>query len=168
MHSLMRLQTKQWDHLCVCVSHLVMSECDPLGLQPARLLCSWSFSGKNTGVGCHLLLQRSFLTQGSNSCLLLCRRILYSLSHQKSPGIIYRQRQPRKNFLGKVISEAQKELNQSKKVPGRRIMMNKGPVMIEELMSKRMAEQGKPGRGWYKAELEKRQRLDCAQARQQE
>ena len=26
------------------------------GLQPTRLLCSWDFPGKNTGVGCHCLL----------------------------------------------------------------------------------------------------------------
>ena len=37
------------------------------GLQPTRLLCPWDFSGKNTGVGCHFLLHRIFLTQGSNS-----------------------------------------------------------------------------------------------------
>ena len=35
-------------------------------------------------------------------------------------------------------------------------------------MSKRTAEQGKPGRGWCQAELEKRERLDHAPARQQE
>ena len=28
------------------------------GLQPARILCPWDFPGKNTGVGCHFLLQR--------------------------------------------------------------------------------------------------------------
>ena len=27
------------------------------GLQPARLLCQWDFTGKNTGVDCHFLLQ---------------------------------------------------------------------------------------------------------------
>ena len=31
---------------------------------PARLLCSWDFPGKNTGVGCHFLLQEIFLTPG--------------------------------------------------------------------------------------------------------
>ena len=40
------------------------------GLQPARFLCPWDSPGKNTGVGCHALLQRIFPTQGSNSCLL--------------------------------------------------------------------------------------------------
>ena len=29
-----------------------------------------NFPGKNTGVGCHFLLQGIFPTQGSNSCLL--------------------------------------------------------------------------------------------------
>ena len=37
---------------------------------PARLLCPWDSPGKNTGVGCHFLLQRIFPTQGSNPCLL--------------------------------------------------------------------------------------------------
>ena len=42
----------------------------PQGLQPTRLLCPWDFPGKNTGVGCHFLLQGIFLTQGSSSSLL--------------------------------------------------------------------------------------------------
>ena len=42
-------------------------------VQPARLLCPWSFPGRNTGVGCHFLLQGIFLTQGSNPCLLHCK-----------------------------------------------------------------------------------------------
>ena len=42
-------------------------------------------AGKNTRVGCHSLLQRIFLTQGSNLGLPHCRQILYSLSHQGSP-----------------------------------------------------------------------------------
>ena len=32
--------------------------------------CPWDFLGKNTGVGCHSFLQRIFLTQGLNLCLL--------------------------------------------------------------------------------------------------
>ena len=43
------------------------------------------FPGKNTGVGCHFLLQGIFLTQGLNPGLLHCRQILYHLSHQGSP-----------------------------------------------------------------------------------
>ena len=41
--------------------------------------------GKNPGVGCHILLQRIFSTQGSNPGLLNCRQILYQLSYQGSP-----------------------------------------------------------------------------------
>ena len=37
----------------------------------------WDFPGKNTGAGCHFLLQGFFPTQGSNLCLLHCRQILY-------------------------------------------------------------------------------------------
>ena len=42
----------------------------PYGLQPSRFLCSWDSPGKNTRVGCHVLLQRIFLTQGSKLHLL--------------------------------------------------------------------------------------------------
>ena len=44
----------------VKVSHSVMSDSfRPHGLMSplARLLCSWDSPGKNTGVGCHFLLQ---------------------------------------------------------------------------------------------------------------
>ena len=57
----------------------------PHGLQPARLLCPWDSPGKNTGVGCHALLQGIFPTPGSNPDLLHCRWILYHLSQQGSP-----------------------------------------------------------------------------------
>ena len=42
----------------------------PPGLQPTRLLRPWDSPGKNTGVGCHLLLQGIFPTQESNPRLL--------------------------------------------------------------------------------------------------
>ena len=29
----------------------------PYRLEPARLLCPWDFPGKNTGVGCHSLIE---------------------------------------------------------------------------------------------------------------
>ena len=54
---------------------------DPL--RPHGLYNTWSSSGQNTGVGSSLsLLQGIFPTQGSNPGLLLCRRILYQLSHK--------------------------------------------------------------------------------------
>ena len=63
------------------VSHSVMPDSlRPHGLQPTRLLCLWDFPGKDTGVGCHFLLQGIFPTQGSNLGPLHCRQILYWLS----------------------------------------------------------------------------------------
>ena len=53
-----------------------------------RLLCPWDSTGKNTGVGCHELLQGIFLTQGLNPGLPHCRWIFYHLSHQGNPFII--------------------------------------------------------------------------------
>ena len=47
-----------------------------------RLLCLRTSPGKNTGVGCHSLLQWIFLSQGSKPGLLHCRQVLYHLSHQ--------------------------------------------------------------------------------------
>ena len=38
----------------------------PHGLSPTRLLCSWNFAGKNTGMGWHFVLQGIFPTHGSN------------------------------------------------------------------------------------------------------
>ena len=61
---------------------VVSSSLQPHGLQPARLLCPWGFSGRNTGMGCHFFFQGIFLNQGSNLCLLQCRQILYPLRHQ--------------------------------------------------------------------------------------
>ena len=58
----------------------------PQGLQPIRPLCPWDSPGKNTGVGCHFLLQGIFSTQGSNLGLLHCQWVLYQLSHQGSPN----------------------------------------------------------------------------------
>ena len=44
----------------------------------------WAFQGKNTGVGCHFLLQRIFPTQGSNLSLLHWQAILYRRGWEKS------------------------------------------------------------------------------------
>ena len=56
--------------VCVCVCMCVSDSLRPHGLYPARLLCPWDSSGKNTGAGCHFLLQGIFLTEGLNPSLL--------------------------------------------------------------------------------------------------
>ena len=70
---------------CSAVSDFLLAH----GLYPARLLCPWHFSGKNTGVGCQLLLQGIFPTQELNPGLPLCRQILYQLSYYLSLQQIY-------------------------------------------------------------------------------
>ena len=55
-----------------------------MACSPPRLLCPWTSSDKNTGVGSHSLLQRIFPTQGLNPGLLFYRWILYHLSYQGS------------------------------------------------------------------------------------
>ena len=49
---------------CVCL-------CATLWTEAVRLLCPWDSPGKNTGVGCHALLQGIFPTQGSNPHLFM-------------------------------------------------------------------------------------------------
>ena len=65
-----------------CLTHVSQRH---YGLYSARLLCPWDSPGKNTGVGCHALLQEIVPTQGLNLGPLHCRQILYHLSHQGSP-----------------------------------------------------------------------------------
>ena len=52
------------------VTSVVSNSLQPHGLWPTRLLCPWDSLGKNTGVGCHALLQGLFPTQGLNPGLL--------------------------------------------------------------------------------------------------
>ena len=71
--------------VCAVLSCSVVSDSLWLhALYPARLLCPWGFSGKNTGVSRHALFRRISPTQGLNPGLLRCWRILYRLSHQGS------------------------------------------------------------------------------------
>ena len=67
-----------------------------------RLLCPWDSAGKNTGVGCHALLQGIFPTQGSNPHLWHLwhfRQILYPLSHLESPFIVINTYIKKKRYL---------------------------------------------------------------------
>ena len=58
--------------------------CDPMDHSPPGSSVNGDSPGKNTGVGCHALLQGIFPTQGSNPGLLRGRRLLYQLSYQGS------------------------------------------------------------------------------------
>ena len=61
-----------------CPTLCDLMDCSPPGSSV------WDSPGKNTGVGCHALLQ-GILEEGLNPGLLHCRHILYHLSHQGSP-----------------------------------------------------------------------------------
>ena len=77
-------------------SHLLLFSClvtrscptllQPHVEQPARLLCPWDSPGKNTRMGCQVLLQGIFLTQGSNPGLLRWHAGSLPLSHLGSSG----------------------------------------------------------------------------------
>ena len=63
--------------------------CHPVGCTrlpplPPRLLRPWDYPGRNTGVGCHFILQEIFPTQELNPGLPHRRWILYHLSHRGS------------------------------------------------------------------------------------
>ena len=74
---------------CVCVGHSVVSDSLwPHRLQPVRLLCPWSFPGKNTRVGCHFLLQGIFPTERPNLHLL-------RLLHWQAGSLPLSHREPR-------------------------------------------------------------------------
>ena len=49
---------------------LCLTLCDPMEYSLLDSLVHGNFPGRNTGVGCHALLQGIFLTQGTNPCLL--------------------------------------------------------------------------------------------------
>ena len=75
------------------LSHsVVFHSLQPHGLWPARRLCPWGSPGKNTGVGCHSLLQGIFSTWGLNPGLLHCRWFLhYYVSPQGGPAYELRE-----------------------------------------------------------------------------
>ena len=76
---------------CVCavlcfVAQSCPTLCDPMDCSLSGSSVHGDSPGKNTGVGCHALLQGIFPTQGSNPGLSHCRQILYHLNHQGSPS----------------------------------------------------------------------------------
>ena len=74
-------------HACM-FSHSVVSDSVAHGLWPSRLLCPQDFLGKNTGMGCHFLLQGLFLSQGSNLHLLHQQVDSLLLSHWGSSQLL--------------------------------------------------------------------------------
>ena len=74
-------------YMCL-VAQSCPTRCNPMDCSQPGSSVPGDFPGKNTGVGCHALLQQMFPLQGFNPGLLYCRWILYCLSHQRSPWIL--------------------------------------------------------------------------------
>ena len=82
----------QWPYsscgVCVCVCLVTQScptLCNPIDCSRPGSSFHGDSPGKNTGMGCHVLLQGIFLTQEANQGLLHCRKILNQLSYHRSP-----------------------------------------------------------------------------------
>ena len=74
---------------CAVFSHSVVSDSlRSQGLYSTSHSVHRDSLGRNTGAGCHTLLQGIFPTQGLNPGLPHCRQILYHLSHQGSPHCV--------------------------------------------------------------------------------
>ena len=66
------------------LAQLYTTLCDPMDCSPPGSSVHGDSPGKNTGVGCHFLLQGIFLTRGSNwhlLCLLHWQTVSLPLSH---------------------------------------------------------------------------------------
>ena len=78
-------------YIAAAKSHQVVSDSvRPHRWQPNRLLCPWDSPGKNTGVGCHFLLQRMKVKSESEvtqSCLTLSDPMDCSLPGSSAHGI---------------------------------------------------------------------------------
>ena len=73
--------------LCL-VDHPCPILCDPMDCSPPGSFVHGDSPGKNTGVGCQVLLQGIFPAQGLNSGLPHRRWIPYQLNHQGSSRIL--------------------------------------------------------------------------------
>ena len=65
---------------CAKLFQLCPTLYDPMDYSPPGSSFHGDIPGKNTGVGCHFLLQEIFLTQGSNPSLLCLLKAIVSLS----------------------------------------------------------------------------------------
>ena len=79
--------------MLLCLKSVLVTQscptlCDPMDCNSPGSTVHEDAPGKNTGVGCHALLQGTFPTQGSNPGLSHFRQILYHLSHWGSQCLV--------------------------------------------------------------------------------
>ena len=105
------------------LSHSVVSDSvGPRGLSPTRLLHPWDFPAKNTGVGCHALLQGILPTRDQTqvsfvSCI--ARQVLYHECHLGRPlnPLLTNERLPHPswNTAYSLESKSQRRIARGKK-----------------------------------------------------
>ena len=99
---------------------VVSNSLQPHGLQPTRLLRPWDFPGKNTGVGCHFLLQCKKVKSESEvaqSCPTLCDPM-----NRSTPGLpVHHQllefTQNHVHWVGDAIQQSHSLLSPSPPAP---------------------------------------------------
>ena len=77
-----KIKFQDGDKRAYLVIQSCLTLCDPMDYSPPGSFCPWDSSGKNTGVGCHSLLQGIFPTPGLNLSFPHCRH----LSQGSPPG----------------------------------------------------------------------------------
>ena len=82
---LYKCQLSQYTKVVCLVAQSCLTLCDPMGCSSPGFSVHGDSPDKNTGVGCHGLLQRLFPIQELNPGLPHCKSILYHLSLQGNP-----------------------------------------------------------------------------------
>ena len=73
---------------CCCITSVMSNSVQPHRWQPTRLPSPWDSPGKNTGVGCHFLLQCIKVKVKSLSCVRFSNPMDYSLPGSSVHGIL--------------------------------------------------------------------------------
>ena len=88
--TLLAKPTKGFLYCCCCIASVMSDSVRPHRQMPTRLPSPWDSPGKNTGVGCHFLLQCRKVKSESEvvqSCLTLSRPMDCSLPDSSIHGI---------------------------------------------------------------------------------
>ena len=95
--------------ICVCVCGWVGAQSCLTLWDPLYYICSWNFPGKNTGVGCHFLLQWIFSTHRSEPVSLASPTLAGRFFTTEPPGkpTVVNGSNKIKNYYSKKCSESQ-------------------------------------------------------------